>query len=281
MPNVWTPEAEYIAPANPSGTPLGGGTVKCIAHVTTGSAFSPGSWQGAIDTLRERGGEPHYLVDVIRDRVGQFYPLTVSSRSLKRGWGYDVPWSCNKMGDRIIQIEFIAEPDGFTRYWKPGPNFRAMMRDIRANGVPDRWPGGLVAQSPSDNRRMTWTDYVRASGWIGHSQVPLQDHWDPGPIDQLAIFAAAPPNNIPTIPPSEELTMAQIDTLTDLINSKVATLRKDLVLDGGTGDKRHELLVKRLDAQGRLLMALAEQVGAGDQAILDAIENLKAAEVAQ
>ena len=75
--------------------------------------------------------------------------------------------------------------------------------------------------------------------------------------------------------------MAQIDTLTDLINSKIATLRKDLVLDGGTGDKRHELLVKRLDAQGRLLMALAEQVGAGDRAILDAIENLKAAEVAQ
>ncbi len=199
LPNLWTPEAEDLAPANPSGTLQGGGR-KCVAHVTVGPAGRKSSWDGAVYALRVNGGEPHYLYDPILDRLGQFYPLNVAARTVKRGWPSSDPRSCNKAGDRLIQIEFIAMPDGFTRYWKPGPNYRAMMRDIRAQGVPDVWFAGPVAQTPREDRRVSWSTYVNGAGWLGHSNVPMNDHWDPGPIDQRAIFTAAPISSAPPKP---------------------------------------------------------------------------------
>lgn len=191
MPNLWTPEAQRLTPANPSGTLQGGGR-KCIAHVTVGPAGNAASWTGAIYALRVAGGEPHYLYDPVTDWLGQFYPLNVAARTVKRGWPPSDPRSCNKAGDRVIQIEFVSMPDGFTRYWKPGPHYRAMMRDIRDQGVPDIWFAGKVSQTPSDGRRISWRAFEAGEGWLGHSNVPMNDHWDPGPIDQSAIFAAAP-----------------------------------------------------------------------------------------
>lgn len=207
MPNLWTPEAEDLSPANPSGTLQGGGR-KCVAHVTVGPAGRPSSWTGAIYALRLNGGEPHYLYDPVTDRLGQFYPLNVSARTVKRGWPPSDPRSCNKAGGRVIQIEFVAMPDGFTRYWKPGPKFRAMMRDIRAQGVPDLWFAGRVSQTPSDGRRISWGDFEAGEGWLGHSNVPMNDHWDPGPIDQAAIFSAAPAT-IPRPKPDPDITALQ------------------------------------------------------------------------
>ena len=198
MPNLWTPEAEDLSPANPSGTLQGGGR-KCVAHVTVGPAGRPSSWTGAIYALRLNGGEPHYLYDPVTDRLGQFYPLNVSARTVKRGWPPSDPRSCNKAGGRVIHIEFVAMPDGFTRYWRPGPNFRAMMRDIRAQGIPDIWFAGPVSQTPADNRRISWDAYRDGAGWLGHSNVPMNDHWDPGPINRAAIFLAAPIPSAPVV----------------------------------------------------------------------------------
>ena len=39
--------------------------------------------------------------------------------------------------------------------------------------------------------RQTWETYLATGGWWGHCHVPENDHWDPGPIDQAAFFAAA------------------------------------------------------------------------------------------
>ncbi|QIM23220.1 LysM peptidoglycan-binding domain-containing protein [Phycicoccus sp. HDW14] len=76
------------------------------------------------------------------------------------------------------------------------------MRDIRANGVRDRWiarPAHSYADAAT--LRVSYATYAAWSGWLGHCHVPGQNtgdegptfgHWDPGAIDTAAFFAAAP-----------------------------------------------------------------------------------------
>jgi hypothetical protein len=306
MVNLWTPEAKRLEPSGFPGTLMGVGGAKVIAHCTVGLGFN------AMDrVLREKQGEPHYLYDPVTDELGQYFSIAVSSRSLKRGY---VEKSCNKAGTRVIQIEFVAMPDGFTRYWKPGPNFRAMMRDIRAQGVPDEW----LAPVAKDGRltgtwRLTWENYLKGRGWIGHCSVPAQDHWDPGPIDTQAIFTAAPgweaPDDKPTprfdpkikelqtelvqaglLKPSDvdgidgkitqgakERYMARLDDIETAIQLAKNQLRKELVLDGGVGDRRYERQQNLLTGIGTAMAALGDKLAAGDAQILSAVESIKRA----
>ena len=292
MANLWTPEAERLAPSGTPGTMMGVGGAKAVAHCTVGTGYD------AMDrVLTDKQGEPHYLYEVTSDRLGQYFPLHVSSRSLQRGY---VDVSCNKAGLVVVQIEFVAAPDGFTRYWKPGPNFRAMMRDIRDQGVPDVWIKPVARDgSLTGTSRLDWPAYLAAEGWIGHCSVPAQDHWDPGPIDTAAIFAAAPvstfdpaikalqaelaaaglltPGDIDGIdgPKTQEAKEIYMSALDDIIR-KQDQARQEVVLSGGTIDRRFQRVYRALGAQGALLAALAEKVGAGDRAILDAVAEVKA-----
>ena len=78
-----------------------------------------------------------------------------------------------------------------------------MMRDIRANGVPDKWvarPAKNYADAAT--LRVSYAAYEQFAGWLGHCHVPGQNdptketakfgHWDPGPIDTAAFFLGAP-----------------------------------------------------------------------------------------
>ena len=195
----WTKEAEDLAARGTSGT-MAGGTAKAVLHVTVSP--SGGDWFSTMHrTLTANRAEPHYLYDPVTDRLGQYFALDRSARSLRTGVGRH---SVNKFGSRVIQIEVVADADDpFTRHWKPGPNFRAMMRDIRANGVPDRWIA-RPARSYADAGalRVSYAAYEQWSGWLGHCHVPGQNdprhekprfgHWDPGPIDTAAFFGGAP-----------------------------------------------------------------------------------------
>ncbi len=193
----WTKEAEDLSPHGSSG-PLAGGTAKAVLHVTVSP--SGGDWFTAMhETLTGSRSEPHYLYDPVTDRLGQYFPLDRGARSLRPGVGAH---SANQFGSRVIQIEVVAQADDpFTKHWRPGPNFRAMMRDIRANGVPDRWIA-RPARSYADaaTLRVSYARYAAWSGWLGHCHVPGQNgdkegpsfgHWDPGPIDTKAFFEAA------------------------------------------------------------------------------------------
>lgn len=194
MANLWTPEAERLTPSGTAGTMAGGGA-KAILHVTV-SPSGGTAFESMRRVLVGNQAEPHYLYDPVTDRLGQFFPLNLSSRSLARG---AAAISCNKAGSRVIQIEVVAWPGtataktgttagGFTAIWKPGPRFRAMIRDIRAHGVPDTFPMGSTNPGcPRDS----FTNYQSRAGWYGHCHVPYQEHWDPGVIDRAAFFAAA------------------------------------------------------------------------------------------
>lgn len=187
MGEKWIKEAEDLKSNGQSGTMTRNhGGVKVTWHVTVSP--SGGSMFSAMHgVLTRKKSEPHILYDPLTDRLGQYFPLDRSARAL----GNDGNRPTNRDGTINIQIEVVAQPDGFTRYWKPGPNYAALMRAIRSWGIPDTWPGGRLAPSGRADQQVSrsWGNYVK-SGHFGHSQVPGNDHWDPGPIDQQAIFTA-------------------------------------------------------------------------------------------
>lgn len=139
----------------------------------------------------------------------------------------------------------------------------------------------------------------RPSGIIGHSDITPGTRTDPGKVNGrdtfpwerfLELLRAALAGTDPELEPwrdqlvaaglpvtheGKEKYMTTLDQILEAVRDKGNQIRSDLVLDGGTGDKRHDLIVRRLDAQGKVLAALAEKVAAGDAAILDAIESLR------
>lgn len=193
MGEVWIPEAENLRPAGTAGTMSGRGPARAIPHVTVSPSGISSKGTVWFDRMHQvliaKKAEPHLLYDPVTDRLGQYFPLNRSARALMNG-GKEI--SHNKVGEVCIQIEFVAQPDGFTRYWKPGPNFRAMMRAIRSWGIPDQFIA-RPAKSYGDDVRASWSTYKTRGGWFGHCHVPdPETHWDPGPIDVAAFFAAAP-----------------------------------------------------------------------------------------
>jgi hypothetical protein len=140
--------------------------------------------------LRNISAEPHILYDPTTDRIGQFGPLNQSARALKN----DGASRTNRTGKVCIQIEVLAHAGiPFTGYWKPGPNFRALMAAIRSWGVPDVFPMGALADHYGDGSAKRTRDvWLNKGGHYGHCNVPGNDHWDPGKINPAALFAAAP-----------------------------------------------------------------------------------------
>lgn len=185
MGEIWIKEAERLGDGSIGGamdSPSAPG--RTVWH-TTESGHGDVSFKNVGDYLRSIGAEPHILYDPTTDRLGQYGPLNESARALKN----DGVTRTNRTGRVCIQIEVLARASvPFTGYWKPGPNFRALMRAIRSWGVPDAWPGGGCAPGASRNR----TTWATKGGHYGHCHVPGNDHWDPGNIDISAILKAAP-----------------------------------------------------------------------------------------
>ena len=189
MGEAWIKEAEDLKAAGESGV-MDGGTPRVTLHVTVSK---PGSFDAMHGVLTRAKAEPHVLYDPATDRMGQYFALNRSARALKN----DGTHRTNGHGSVNIQVEVCAMPDGFTTGWTPGPNWLALLRAIRSWGVPDMWPAGRLSATGSDNVDRSWTSYSKA-GWFGHCNVPGNDHWDPGPINQAAVFAAA------TLAPQED-----------------------------------------------------------------------------
>lgn len=246
MGERWIAEAEQLTPSGAPGTMSGVGPPRAICHVTVSR---PGSFDAMHRVLTDKMAEPHVLYDWATDRLGQYFALDRSARALRRGTR-DV--SCNKVGTVCIQIEFCAMPDGFTRYWTPGPNFRALMRAIASWGITPQFVA-RANTSAGDNVRQTWETYLATGGWWGHCHVPENDHWDPGPIDQAAFFAAAgittqEDENMP-------LTTADIDDiirrLADIEDS-IGRARASIAANGTALADQISVLRDRVDAVAKL-----------------------------
>ncbi|MFJ2780321.1 hypothetical protein ACIO5D_27540, partial [Kitasatospora sp. NPDC087315] len=149
--------------------------------------------------LRSAGVEPQVLYDPTSDRLGQFGPLTQSGRALAN----DGTRRTNREGSVNIQVEVVARAgspwtDGFDPAAKP--NFQLLLAAARAHGVPDTWPAGPPASSPSapmSRRRDIWQS---KGGHYGHCHVPGNDHWDPGNLDTGKVPGGSTPSRPQPVP---------------------------------------------------------------------------------
>lgn len=207
MGTLWIPGAEKLPVSSPGGTITSNAPPRVVWHTVEGTSGSSSAWASSIRTLNSKGAEPQVLYDPVTDRLGQFMPLNLSGRALKN----DGATRTNRVGRACIQIEVVANSaKPFTGYWKPGPNFRALFAAIRSWGIPDVQPAGafpVFIASPPHNvpenprSRAIWTT---KGGHYSHSQIPANDHGDPGGVSFPAMLAAAsvkPPIKPPVIPP--------------------------------------------------------------------------------
>jgi hypothetical protein len=198
MGEIWIKEAERLGDGSIGGAMDSPTSPPRVVWHTTESGHGDVAFTNVGKYLSDEQYEPHILYDPTTDRIGQYGPLNQSARALRN----DGITRTNRTGRVCIQIEVLAKASNpFTTYWKPGPNFRALMRAIRSWGVPDVFPAGALASVYGDPKasrnRTTW---ATKGGHYGHSNIPGNDHWDPGNINKAALFAAAPVTSTPTTP---------------------------------------------------------------------------------
>lgn len=242
MSTVWIEGAERLGKGSIGGAmDYPGKPPRAVWH-TTESGAGNGAFDAVARVLISGADEPHILYDPTTDRIGQFGPLNESARALKN----DGATRTNRVGAVCIQIEVLARAGTpFTGYWKPGPNFRKLMAAIRSWGVPDVWPAGHLADHYGDGNRPRDV-WLSKGGHYGHSNIPGNDHWDPGAIDKAAFFKAAPRvvAKPPTVPAKPSVSLRRV----------IAASKRDPGLpDGGTTYKADVLVVERaLKAEGLL-----------------------------
>ena len=227
---IWIPGAERLKPSAAGGTITSTAPPRVVWHTTEADPGTASVWAAMIRVLKGKNAEPQVLYDPVTDRLGQFMPLNASGRALRNDGGT----MTNRVGRVCIQIEVIgrsAKP--FTAYWKPGPNFRALMAAVRSWDIKDSWPAGrppvFVASPPHNVPENARSRSIWASkgGHYGHSQIPGNDHGDPGGIDIVKLFAAGG-TGTPAPPSKEELTVGQYEDLRDLIQEEGRATRKEV-----------------------------------------------------
>lgn len=210
MGTLWVPGAERLTPSSPGGAITSTAPPRIVWHCTEAQPGTSAVWTSMQRVLIGKGAEPHLLYDPVTDRLGQFLALNVSGRALRN----DGATRTNRVGRVCIQVEVIAySSKPFTAYWKPGQNWRALIAAIRSWGIPDSQPAGpfprFIDSPPhnvpeNDRDRPTW---LSKAGHFSHSQIPGNDHGDPGAVDFAAMLAAAKtttPPKPPVKPPTPE-----------------------------------------------------------------------------
>jgi hypothetical protein len=139
------------------------------------------------------GSAPHLLWDPFTGRIAQMFSATSRSKSfVNLSGGVET----NRKGNICIQIETLFFPycrvDGrvyATVAETPCVGLDRIMAWLRSWGVPDVWPMGTPDWSSHRDAHVWDTQ----SGHYGHSQVPENDHTDPGPMPPLFGQPVQPP----------------------------------------------------------------------------------------
>ncbi|MCX5201037.1 peptidoglycan-binding protein [Streptomyces sp. NBC_00237] len=199
MPDLWMPGARRLDVGDTA--PMDGGPAKAVAHITWDRNATAAKPQPLVsfETLTEyfgrnpdgRRAAPHILWDPFTGRFTQFVPADSRSKSLADRAGGT---RTNRAGKVVLQIEALFFPycrvDGKV-YGRlvdtPCKGWLELLAWVRSHGVPDVWPMGRPSDFASRRDEATW---AKQGGWYGHSQVPENDHQDPG---SWPAFAPAPP----------------------------------------------------------------------------------------
>lgn len=151
-----------------------GGGPKVILH-TTESDSKP-NWEV------QKSGIPHFTVDLKSGTIWQHLTLDMAAYTLKGGDN-----SPNSGAGVCIQVEIVGRaaqvPDwSADEYERLRRLLLWICSKIKAAYIfPFPWTGNS-GYGVGGAVRQTWTAFRDASGIVGHSHVPYNDHWDPGAL---------------------------------------------------------------------------------------------------
>jgi len=184
-------------PSEHDGGDMVGGPPRWVWH-TYECGYALGAVEGAR-RLIAAGNEVHFCFHPITGEVAQLLPASRAARGLANPPG---GVQTNRFGGVCLQVEVIARA---SRPWTGDltPAGRTglgrLVRFARSHGIPDVWPAGRPPAYPpggSPRRADIWTS---RAGHYGHSQVPENDHGDPGAIDVGTLWACADAVSAPPV----------------------------------------------------------------------------------
>lgn len=153
-----------------------------VWHTTEGTSI-----EGAIGAYRQHQSWPHLTWNPRSGRIVQHIPFNRAARALKNPPGGG---ETNRAG--VIQVEVVGRAvSPFTD--SPMLGLDRIMAVARAFGIPDEWPAGSPGAYPECLRTPRSSQAWARSGHFGHSQVPENDHGDPGCINVQRLFGLAGP----------------------------------------------------------------------------------------
>jgi hypothetical protein len=187
MPDLWMPGATRLDVGDHA--PTDGGPAKAIAHITWDRNATAAKPIDLVPYTNLRsyfagggaGVAPHILWDPFEGHFTQFVPANSRSKSLVDQAGGT---RTNRAGSVVLQIEALFFPYcrvGATVYAKlsdtPCKGWAELQAWVHSWGVPNTWPMGRPVNFTPHRSEYVWE---KQAGWYGHSQVPENDHQDPG-----------------------------------------------------------------------------------------------------
>lgn len=141
--------------------------------------------------LRAAGNDAHFVFNPLSGQIAQLLPASRSARTLKNVAG---GVQTNRLGQVCLQVEvigFAAHPFTSILTLAGRTGLGKLVTFARSHGIPDVWPAGPPPAYPSGSSPRRADIWTTRAGHYGHSQVPENDHGDPGAIDVRVLWAAA------------------------------------------------------------------------------------------
>lgn len=185
----WLDGAERMPSSHDGGSMLGG-PPRWVWH-TYEAGYGLTAHNGARG-LVAAGNEVHFVFHPQSGDIVQLLPAGVAARGLRNATG---GVQTNRMGAVCLQVEVVARA---ARPWTGDltdagrAGLARLVGFARAHGIPDVWPAGSPPRYPPGDGNRSASIWATRGGHYGHSQVPENDHGDPGAIDPRVLFAAAP-----------------------------------------------------------------------------------------
>lgn len=175
MQNGWLASAgpftiEHIPCPDYAGSVDTAAPPKGVLHTTEGG------WDGSMSVFRKHYA-PHFLVGP--GRIAQLLPLGRAAAALEHPSG-----TPPTNGVARVQIEIV----GYSQHTPWLPDIKTL--DALAWLMAEL---NRVADIPL-TRAVVGRDavkFAKATGWLGHADVPGNSHWDPGALDYAALLARA------------------------------------------------------------------------------------------
>lgn len=149
-----------------------GGPFRVVHHTTEGTSYA-----GARSVYAAKKADPHFTV--AGSSIFQHIDTGSAARALK-----NPPGGVQTNRQSAVQIEVV----GFAGRPKDIATLRRVAELCRwiegEHGIPQEWPSGRPRSSsnghdPGGHNRSA-ENWNAIGGHYGHSQVPENDHWDPG-----------------------------------------------------------------------------------------------------